>query len=157
MKVLFVCLGNICRSPLSEVIFNKHCSDLKISHLVSSDSCGTGNWHQGEMADKRSIKVANLFGLTMPHLARQIIDKDLDIFDYILVMDNHNKEDVLKEYPKAFNKVKLLSQFSEQHFEKIVPDPYWGDDSDFLKTYELLNELTLEFVLYLKNKHIDQV
>jgi protein-tyrosine phosphatase len=153
MKVLFVCLGNICRSPLAEVVFNKHCSELNLTHLFSSDSCGTSNGHEGELADLRSRKVAQKFGLLMPHLARQINDEDIDTFDYILVMDNQNKAYILKQYPRANNKVYLLSQFSKQHPNKVVSDPYWGVESDFLNTYHLLNEIILEFVIYIKNKY----
>jgi protein-tyrosine phosphatase len=155
MKILFVCLGNICRSPLAEALFKKHCLYVKISESVSSDSCGIGNWHSGEQPDHRILKIAKENNLDIYHLARQIHPNDLASFDYILAMDYQNIDEILKRFPNAKDKVRLLSSFSKKHFESIVADPYYGDEIDFQKTHQLLDELTLELATYIKTKHID--
>lgn len=132
MKILMVCLGNICRSPLAHGI---------MQHLVDHkgldweiDFAGTGNWHCGKAPDKRSIKVAHSYGIDIStQKARQFQVSDFDEFDHILVMDKQNYSDVisLAQNQNQINKVQL---FIPQGF---VPDPYW-DDSQFKPVYNLI-------------------
>ncbi len=120
MKILFVCLGNICRSPLAEGIareyIKKHNLDIKI------DSCGTSGWHTGDAPDKRSIDVANKYGIDISMLrGRQIsLYSDAD-WDYYIVMDENNKKDLINMgFPKE--KIKKIGEFGANNND--VPDPY---------------------------------
>jgi protein-tyrosine phosphatase len=90
MKILFVCLGNICRSPLAAAIFNHKVKEQELDQVLFSDSCGTGNYHLGGAADDRSIAIARKNGVEILHVVRQIAAQDLTEFDYIIAMDKNN-------------------------------------------------------------------
>lgn len=132
MKILMVCLGNICRSPLAEGIM-QHLSDQQ--HLGwHIDSAGTGNWHVGEGPDRRSVRAARNHGIDISNqVCRQFRRSDFSDFDRILVMDKYNGSDVLAMAPneQAAKKVGLLMGDSE------VPDPYY-DDAQFEPVFEMI-------------------
>lgn len=137
-KILMVCLGNICRSPLAEGIMRSKLGD---EYLI--DSAGTGNWHEGETPDHRAVSVARKFGIDISGLqARQISTTDFEFFDLILVMDESNFRNVtaLIEDEQHLSKVKMILA------DRDVPDPYWGDESDFELVFELLNLATDEII-----------
>ena len=139
IKILMVCLGNICRSPLAEGILQKKINSYKI--LV--DSAGTGNWHIGKPPDKRSIKVAEENGVNISNQrARQFKIADFDTFDYIYVMDKNNYNDIisLATNKQDKNKVKLILNELYPNQDKEVPDPYYGGENGFQKVYEMLNK-----------------
>jgi protein-tyrosine-phosphatase len=128
-KVLFVCLGNICRSPSAEAVFRQRAS--QVSWKIEFDSAGTIATHIGERSDPRSILHAEKRGYKMTHIARQIREKDFSDFDLVLVMDQSNYNDVVRVSPPEFtNKIKMLADFCEGAY-KTVPDPYYGSGSDF--------------------------
>jgi protein-tyrosine phosphatase len=154
MKVLFICLGNICRSPMAEGLFLSHIGKLSVSERFVVDSCGTGNWHEGELADKRMLKTASGKGIILTHKARQLRKEDPDTFDYLLVMDRQNQRDVLSLYPESADKIKLLTDFSHEHANMEIPDPYYGSSKDFEDVYELLNKVTLQLAHNLIKKHL---
>ena len=132
MKILMVCLGNICRSPLAEGIMQQLAGEQGLCWQV--DSAGTGNWHVGEGADKRSIRVANQHGVDISkQVCRQFKMKDFDEFDLILVMDKYNLNDVLSmaRNIQDAKKVQLLLDTKE------VPDPYY-QDSQFEPVYVMI-------------------
>lgn len=137
-KVLMVCLGNICRSPLAEGILQS-----KISNdLCIVDSAGTANYHVGEAPDYRSIAVAKRHGVFIQNQkCRQIHPNDFEIFDYIYVMDKSNYANVLKLAPNEVAKQKvhliLNELYPNQNLE--VPDPYFGDIKGFEDVYQLLD------------------
>ncbi len=138
-KILMVCLGNICRSPLAEGILSSKLPKDKF--MV--DSAGTGNWHVGHQPDKRSIKVAKTKGLDISkQKGRQFSVSDFDTFDYIFVMDKSNYDDVVALAKNEFQKNKvnlILNQlFPSENVD--VPDPYYGLDNGFLTVYEMLDE-----------------
>ncbi len=141
-KVLMVCLGNICRSPLAEGLLKSKLDPEKFS----VDSAGTGNWHQGQAPDHRSIEVAKKYGVDISRQkARQISQSDFETFDYIYVMDSQNKIDVERLAPnqKSKNKISLiLSEVPNPSSTLDVPDPYYGDDKDFEHVFKLLDEAT---------------
>jgi protein-tyrosine phosphatase len=147
MKVLFVCLGNICRSPLAEAIFNHKIKNLNLQHLVSADSCGTGNYHIGNQPDPRTIKTAKNNGVEIWHQARQLTAGDLEKFDYLFAMDQQNLKNILRlpDADKHTHKIKLMRQFDPQG-PGDVPDPYYGTLHDFQYVYEMLDRTLDEFI-----------
>lgn len=138
-KILMVCLGNICRSPLAEGILR---SKLPEGQFYI-DSAGTGDWHVGHAPDKRSIAVAKKYGIDLQHLrGRQIKPNDFDTFDHIYVMDQQNYKDVIRLAPnsEAANKVVLITEVLNNPKINHVHDPYYEDASAFEETYQLLNK-----------------
>lgn len=139
-KILMVCLGNICRSPLAEGILQ---SKLNPS-LYYVDSAGTGNWHVGEHPDKRSIQIANKYGIDISkQKCRQFNSSDFEQFDLIYVMDQSNYKNVIKLAPNKDlkNKVQLIlnEQFPNKNLD--IPDPFWGNIDDFDQVYKMLDEV----------------
>ena len=137
-KILMVCLGNICRSPLAEGIMR-----AKLSKDFIVDSAGTGGWHAGELPDKRSISTAKNRGLDITsQRARQFKISDFDTFDYIYVMDNSNYKDVMALAPneEAKSKVKLILNELLPNENIDVPDPYYGGQDGFENVFDMLNE-----------------
>jgi protein-tyrosine phosphatase len=141
IKILTVCLGNICRSPLAEELLRRKCTDLGLR--VQVDSAGTSNYHVGSPPDKRMIRIAGKFGYNIAHLrARQFSPDDFDNFDYILVMDESNKRNVLAlcKNPDHRSKVLSFQYFAGIHTPDFVPDPYYGDENDFLNTFRIVEQ-----------------
>lgn len=137
-KILMVCLGNICRSPLAEGILK---SKLSNAHIV--DSAGTANYHTGNAPDKRSIAVANKYGLDISNLkGRQFVVSDFDTFDMIYVMDESNYQNVLRlaRDAKDISKVSLILNEVHPNMNFEVPDPYYGGDHGFETMYHMLDE-----------------
>lgn len=138
-KVLMVCLGNICRSPLAEGLLK---SKVDTSQIYVT-SAGTGHWHVGEQPDPRSIAVAKKNGLNITdQRGRQFQADDFKEFDHIFVMDNSNKEDVLKlaKDDEHRKKVQLILEEIFPGENVDVPDPYYGGDSGFDNVYAMLDE-----------------
>ncbi|WP_267739876.1 low molecular weight protein-tyrosine-phosphatase [Myroides injenensis] len=138
-KILMVCLGNICRSPLAEGILKSKLP--KDSFLV--DSAGTGAWHVGQQPDLRSIEVAQHYDIDISkQRARQFTIDDFDIFDRIYVMDQSNYENVVKLAPteEAKNKVMLILNELQPEKNLEVPDPYFGGPGGFYHVYKLLDD-----------------
>jgi protein-tyrosine phosphatase len=139
VKILMVCLGNICRSPLAEGILQ---SKLPAGDFIV-DSAGTGNWHAGQGPDKRSVATAKERGLDIScQIARQIKVSDFTEFDHIYVMDSSNLRDVQKLAPNASAKAKVKLMMDEIYpGENIdVPDPYYGGPEGFDNVYDMLDE-----------------
>ena len=140
MKILMVCLGNICRSPLAEGILRSKISE---KHIVAS--AGTISFHEGEHPDKRSTKIAKEHGVDISHQrANYFTEKHLEDFDKIFCMDLKNLDDVLSKAKseEQRNKVSLIMEevgvLSDEKIE--VPDPYYGDMNDFEKVYKMLDQ-----------------
>ncbi len=142
ISVLFICLGNICRSPLAESLFAHHVRSLGKEELFEIDSCGTGNWHQGESADSRVLKLAEKYNLEISHTARQIVQEDFTIYDYLLVMDYQNLLDVKSLNSELSHKVALITDYSKDFTAQIIQDPYFGDIQGFENVYKLLDKVT---------------
>lgn len=138
VKILMVCLGNICRSPLAEGIMR---AKLPENYIV--DSAGTGAWHSGQLPDKRSVTTAKNRGLDITNQrARQFKVSDFDTFDYIYVMDNSNYKDVLSLAPteESKSKVKLILNEIFPNENVDVPDPYYGGDDGFENIFDMLDQ-----------------
>ncbi len=137
-KVLMVCLGNICRSPLAEGILTSKVDPKR----VFVDSAGTAGYHVGNPPDGRSVAVARKNGLEIAHhRCRKVVVRDFREFDLIYAMDSKNLEDLLKMAPgpKEAQKVKLLLEEADLDFVE-VPDPYYGTSKDFEKVYEMIDK-----------------
>ena len=156
MKILAVCLGNICRSPLAEGLLRREIESRNLNWTV--DSAGTGSWHAGERPDPRSIAVAQQYGLDISgQRARQLQSADLDEYDLILAMDESNYVDIsrLARGKQQRQKVYRITEYAYpgQPAEN-VPDPYW-DDEGFERVYQMLRTAAQHVVdrLLTENKH----
>lgn len=139
MKILMVCLGNICRSPLAEGVLKHKVQKKGLNWHI--DSAGTGDWHVGELPDKRSIAVAKKYGIDLTdQRARHFKRTDLDSFDLILVMDRDNYFDVVRlaKTDEQRKKVQYIMNFARPNSNAIVPDPYYDNRFEFV--YQLLDE-----------------
>ncbi len=142
MRILFVCLGNICRSPLAEGIFLRLAREADAEDRFQVDSAGTGAWHVGEAPDPRSVEVAKKNGIELVGAARQIRAVDFSSYDMILAMDADNLRDLerLLGSGAARAKVSLLRQFDpDAEGDLDVPDPYFGGPSGFDDVFQLIH------------------
>ena len=141
MKILMVCLGNICRSPLAEGILKEKVRSKGLNWHV--DSAGTGGWHQGERPDHRSIKTARQHGIDITdQRARKIQHTDLENFDLILTMDEdnyRNVQDMALAGSADPGKVQMIMNFLHPGNNISVPDPYWNDNG-FEEVYQMLDQ-----------------
>lgn len=142
IKLLFVCMGNICRSPAAEGVMRDLVAKANLESRVHIDSAGTGGWHAGARADHRMRTAALARGYDLTSMARQVKESDLEEFDLILIMDEQNRRDL-----RAFDreqlhvaKVRFLCEFCTEHDEKEVPDPYYGGAQGFEKVLDLLED-----------------
>ncbi len=152
VKILMVCLGNICRSPLAEGLL---ASKLPKNNFTV-DSAGTGNWHVGKAPDSRSIAIGQLNGLDISkQRGRQFSVKDFETFDYIYVMDNSNYKDVLAlaKNDKHRAKVRLILNALFPNENVDVPDPYFGMKNGFETVYTMLDETCNTIAKNLIDKH----
>lgn len=149
-KVLMVCLGNICRSPLAEGILQ---AKLPQEHFLV-DSAGTGNWHAGELPDPRSIEIAKKYGIDLTtQRARQFKKSDFSTFDYIYVMDQSNYNNVIQlaETQEDKEKVRLLLDVIDATKKAEVPDPYYGGPDGFEHVFQLIDEACILIAKHLKS------
>ncbi len=138
MKILMVCLGNICRSPLAEGILQQKIKERNLSWEV--DSAGTSGWHVGELPDNRSIAVAKAHGIDLTYQrSRQFGAEDLDLFDLILAMDSVNYSNIISMARTDTQKikVKLILNYAYPNQNRAVPDPYY--EGGFEKIYQMLD------------------
>lgn len=142
IRVMFVCLGNICRSPLAEGLFRKHVEKAGVSNYFEIASSGTGDWHVGKQADARMRTTAKRRGLSIEsHKAQQFIEDHLQEYDHIYVMDKSNLHDVLfLDVEEAYgSRVRLFREFDPEPGDYQVPDPYYGGDEGFGEVYEIVD------------------
>ncbi|TVQ01441.1 MAG: low molecular weight phosphotyrosine protein phosphatase [Balneolaceae bacterium] len=139
-KVCFVCLGNICRSPTAEGIFQHLVNERKLSSYFIVDSAGTSAYHIGEPANSKSQWTANRHGIKLYSKARRFEASDLDEFDLILAMDQENLKNMqrLSKNGRHLDKVKLMRDFDSQPENGEVPDPYYGGMDGFQNVFDVL-------------------
>lgn len=154
VKVLFVCLGNICRSPLAEGIFRHKVKERGLEEVFKIDSCGTADFHIGEKPDSRSVANAKKNGILYNHRGRQLKKFDFNDFDYILPMDDSNINNVEQLKPEgATAAVIKMRDFDEEGVGQDVPDPYYGGENGFQLVFEILERSTENLLNKLVEKH----
>ncbi len=147
-KILFICLGNICRSPTAEAIFIKMLKEQKLDHLVIVDSAGTSGYHQGELPDSRMRTHAQKRNYELLSRSRQLLKEDLEEFDLILGMDDSNIANIKKLDPQGnyTNKIQKLTDFRSKTKMDFVPDPYFGGDDGFELVLDILEDCCQQLI-----------
>ena len=143
-KLLFICLGNICRSPAAHAVMQKYVEDAGVEHLFEIDSAGIGPWHVGELPDKRMRKHGAMRGYDISHIARQF-DPSVDFsrFDYIIVMDEENYANISRRAHNDEERKKVIRMadyFTKHTNATSVPDPYYGGPEGFELALDLIEE-----------------
>lgn len=152
MKILFVCLGNICRSPAAEGIFIHKAQNAGLQ--IEVDSAGTSAWHEGEKADRRMRQTAKARGYELTSLARRVKSYDFDNFDYLIAMDDQNYDDLRQKAAdtKQMDKVLRMSEFFSRQDIDHVPDPYYGGSKGFDLVIDLLEEASDNLINFIKKQ-----
>ncbi len=158
VKVLFVCLGNICRSPTAHGVFEKLLEDESLTHLIEVDSAGTAAYHIGKQPDQRSQVAARQRGIELSHLrARQAMAADFHEFDYVLAMDHENYANLASICPTGQeDKLRLFLSFAQDFDEQEVPDPYYGGDAGFEHVLDLVQNGAEGLLAHIRENHLSR-
>jgi protein-tyrosine phosphatase len=139
-RVLFVCLGNICRSPAAEEVFRQLVTASSLE--IEIDSAGTSDFHVGEEPDPRMVSIARRRGYRLRHAARQVEINDFPAFDHLIAMDRNNQAELLRKAPPGTaHKVLLFRSLDDPGSEQDVPDPYYGGESGFDEVITILERV----------------
>ncbi len=156
VKVVFVCLGNICRSPTAEGVFRALVKSEALDGEISCDSAGTGAWHVGQAPDKRMTATALRRGVDLRDLrARQAVAADFDRFDYVIAMDQENKANLSRICPAGMeHKLFRFLEFAPQSARREVPDPYYGGPEGFDLVVDLIEEASRGLLADIRDNHL---
>jgi protein-tyrosine phosphatase len=140
VRVLFVCLGNICRSPLAEAVFRHLVDERGMSHAFEIDSAGTSGYHNGAPPDRRSTETARRRGITLAGQSRRLAPRDLEAFDYVIAMDAENLGEIraLQAAAGGRAEVRRLREFDPSADSLDVPDPYYGGPRGFEDVHDIV-------------------
>ncbi|GAB4119931.1 MAG: low molecular weight protein-tyrosine-phosphatase [Sideroxydans sp.] len=155
VRVLFICMGNICRSPTAEAVF-RHCvQKAGLQDRIDIDSAGTHDYHVGEAPDARAQRAAKQRGYDMGQLrGRQVEAKDFSHFDYILAMDEANLSILQRLRPRdAQSHLGLFLAFAERHVEREVPDPYFGGADGFERVLDMVEDAAAGLLRHIRQRH----
>lgn len=158
LNLLFVCLGNICRSPSAEAVMNNLIKKRGYEDLIRCDSAGIVDYHEGDPADSRMMKHAAKRGISLTSISRPVKKDDFTTFDYIIPMDYDNKNALLsfKVTDGLKKKVRMITEFSGPKFKyDVVPDPYYGGERGFELVLDILEESCSNLLDYLIRQHPD--
>jgi protein-tyrosine phosphatase len=140
LRILFVCSGNICRSPLAEAIFAHLARQGGVEGRFLLDSAGTHDYHEGDPADPRTRRVGSKHGIEVASIAREVRPSDFADFDLILAMDRGHRRELLARSPAAHrHKIEMMRAYDEPRADPDVPDPYYGGAEGFEEIYEILS------------------
>lgn len=155
VRVLFVCLGNICRSPTAEGIFREMVRGRGLEGRIQHDSCGTGDWHVGDPPDTRAQAEARRRGIDISDLrGRHVRRQDFADFDYVLAMDDDNHADLRRLCPPEFGaRLHRAVDFAPETGATHVPDPYYGGAQGFARVYELLSSICEGLLARIEAEH----
>lgn len=160
IKILFVCLGNICRSPVAEGVFRELVKAKGLENIIQCDSAGTAEYHTGSLPDKRMRKVALENGIKLTHQARQLSFEDFITYDYLMAMDESNFENIRKESVRVNghylpeNQLYLYRMFDPARGNSLmVPDPYYKEIDAFEDVYQIVSRSGIHFLNWLIEKH----
>lgn len=142
VKVLFVCMGNICRSPTAEGVFRHRVAAAGLDSVFNIDSAGTHSYHVGARPDPRAAEAARRRGIDLGGLrARRVAPEDFERFDYVLAMDRHNLELLVADCPEAHrDKLELFLKYATAYDDTEVPDPYYGGNKGFEYVLDLVED-----------------
>jgi len=155
VKVLFVCMGNICRSPTAHGVFDALVAKEDLSNVIEVDSAGTHAYHIGNPPDPRSQSTAMNRGLDLSHLrARQAVPEDFELFDYIVAMDQENYDNLAFIAPAGGQSRLFLMMAFARGFSKSVPDPYYGGDKGFEKVFDMIEKASRGLLKDIRKKHL---
>jgi len=160
IRVLFVCTGNICRSPTAEAVFRHMVESQNLSHAIEADSCGITDFHEGEPADSRSRETAESHGFDMSGLrARRLLAIDYERFDYLLAMDGSHLREILdrgKRLKADLDPARacLFMDFAPHMKLRDVPDPYYGGDDGFERVLEMIEAASRGLIETIHRDHL---
>lgn len=155
VKVLFVCMGNICRSPTAEAVFRHYVKQEGLAHSIHIDSAGTHDYHIGDAPDGRTQRAASQRGYDMSRLrGRQVEAGDFARFDYVLAMDEANLSILQRLRPRdTESHLGLFLEFAEKHDEREVPDPYYGGAQGFEHVLDLVEDAATGLLRHIRQQH----
>ena len=152
-RVLFICMGNICRSPTAEGVFRHVVEQAELDYAIDIDSAGTHDYHIGNPPDARAQAAALRRGYDLSKLrARQVTAEDFAAFDYVLAMDRHNRELLQQQCPQQHRgKIRLFLEFAGDDAPREVPDPYYGGAQGFEQVLDLVEDAAQGLLRHIKN------
>ncbi|MDH4235193.1 MAG: low molecular weight phosphotyrosine protein phosphatase [Gallionella sp.] len=155
IAVVFVCMGNICRSPTAEAVFRQYVENAGLSEQVLIDSAGTHDYHIGDPPDSRSQRAAQQRGYDMSDLrGRQVEEGDFHRFDYVLAMDSANLAILQQLAPPASNaRVQLFLEYARHHAGREVPDPYYGSADGFERVLDMVEDAAQGLLQHIRQRH----
>jgi len=154
IKVIFVCMGNICRSPTAHGVFQTMVDEASLNHAIDVESAGTHNYHIGNPPDPRSQDTALKNHIDLSDLrARKFLSQDFNDFDYVIGMDRNNLADMLSIKPDHYTaKAGLMLEYSEKYRQVEVPDPYFGNDG-FELVFDMISDASAGLLRHIREKH----
>jgi protein-tyrosine phosphatase len=152
ISIMFVCLGNICRSPVAEAVFRHIAKDRGLESNFHIASSGTGSWHVGETAHPETIKVSKRNGISLAsHRAKQVTNDDINSFDVIVAMDRSNLRDLKAMKGASSANIVCLRNFDSEDTDPDVPDPFYGDGDGFQIVHDIIHRCCLNLLNHLEN------
>ncbi|HEU0012500.1 MAG TPA: low molecular weight protein-tyrosine-phosphatase [Longimicrobium sp.] len=155
IRILFVCMGNICRSPLAEAVFRHQAAARGLSECFAVDSAGISGYHQGDPPDRRSAETARRRGVRLTGRSRRITAEDLEKFDYVIAMDTENLDGIRQMEARAGGgaRVHLLREWDPDPGDGDVPDPYYGGARGFEDVHDIVDRATAGLLDHLVREH----
>lgn len=156
IKVLFVCMGNICRSPTAEAVFRHYVENAGLDEVIQIDSAGTHDYHIGSPPDPRTQHVAMQRGYDMSGLrGRQVVSEDFNHFDYVLAMDQGNLSILQRLMPHgSATRANLFLEYARHHAEREVPDPYYGGADGFERVLDMVEDAAEGLLQHIRQRHL---